>query len=102
MVYNHKEYQKQYKDDNKDKIKEYNQTEAGKKSKRICNWKRSGVVYDDFNSLYDLYISVWNCEECNVELVEGRYGNNKKCLDHDHNTGAFRNILCQTCNIRRR
>ena len=48
-----------------------------------------------------MYINTTNCEECNIELIEGRYGNNKKCLDHCHKTGEFRNVLCQTCNVRR-
>ena len=120
MIYNQKEYQKQYREKNKEKQKEYDkeyreknkekikekkkeydQTEQGKKSSRIRNWKQIGVKSDDFNSLYDLYISVWNCEECNVELVEGRCGSNCKCLDHDHITGEFRNVLCNSCNTKR-
>ena len=24
---------------------------------------------------------------------------NKKCLDHDHKTGLFRNIICNRCNV---
>ena len=106
MVFDRKAYMKEYREKNREKKKEYKkqyyQTEAGKKTSRISNWKQRGIVYDDYNSLYDLYISVWNCEECNVELVEGSYGNNRKCLDHDHITGQFRNVLCNTCNLRRR
>jgi hypothetical protein len=102
---NNKEQQKQYKLDNKDKIKEqvteYRQTYNGKKSYRISNWKQSGVISDDFNELYEKYINTTNCEECNVELIHGMFGNNKKCLDHDHETGQFRNILCCGCNLRR-
>ena len=37
--------------------------------------------------------STSNCEICN-KIVEGK----NKCIDHDHNTGEFRGILCQRCN----
>ena len=96
-----REYDKKYREENKNKYKKYNQTEQRKKSNRITNWKKSGVICDDFNKLYDYYINCCNCEECNIELIEGYYGNNKRCLDHNHETGEFRNILCNTCNIKR-
>jgi len=103
-----KEYMKQYYKENKKYQemskncgKEYRQTEQGKKSQRIHNWKKTGVICDDFNKLYDYYINCWNCEECNIELIEGCYGANKRCLDHNHKTGKFRNIVCNTCNVRR-
>jgi len=101
------EQSKEYYQNNKDKIKErqkeyskeYRKTESRKKSNRIANWKSIGVISDDFNSLYEYYLNVEFCELCDVELVEGSYGNNKKCLDHDHITGEFRNVLCCWCNI---
>ena len=104
-----KEYNKQYREANKEKKKEYmkeyhkeyNKTEAGKKTYRITRWKHVGVKSDDYNKLYEMYINTTNCEQCNIELIEGLYGNNKRVLDHDHKTGEFRNILCHTCNIRR-
>ena len=98
-----KENSKEYREKNKERIREYreNNKEQGKKSNRINTWKQTGVKSDDFNSLYDYYLNCKNCEECSVELVEGRYGNNRKCLDHDHITGEFRNVLCHTCNIKR-
>jgi hypothetical protein len=119
-----KEYDKEYKEKNKEKIKqqskeyyennkekikeknrkydkEYSQTEAGKKSYRIIKWKSRGLKNDDYNSLYDYFINCKNCELCNVELVEGNKGNGK-CLDHDHETGLFRNVLCRSCNVKRR
>lgn len=100
----HKEYVKEYEKINparKEYIKEYKKTEAGKKSQRISNWKNKGVINDDYDKLYEIYINTKNCEECNVELVEGWKGNNKRCLDHDHKTGEFRNVLCNTCNVKR-
>ena len=98
----HKDRAKAYREEHKQKkddyMKEYRKTDAYKKSYRITNWKKSGVKCDDFNELYDKYNSTWNCEECNVELKEGNY-KNKKCLDHDHETGVFRNIICNRCNV---
>ena len=100
-----KEQHKQYKLNNKDKIKEqkkeYQKTDNGKKSLRIASWKQLGVISDDFNELYEKYINTNNCDNCDVELIHGMFGNNKKCLDHCHTTGQFRNVLCHGCNIRR-
>jgi hypothetical protein len=102
-----KEYAKIYNEKNKDKIKEYNEknkikeynkTNNGKKSYRIAQWKYKGVVCEDWNALYDLYVNCWKCERCECDLVEGNYGNNKRCLDHNHTTGLFRNVLCHRCN----
>jgi hypothetical protein len=99
------EQKKEYKLNNKDKIKEKNkeyfQTEAGKKSSRITKWKKRNVKSEDYDALYEYYLNCKYCENCEVELVEGSIGANKKCLDHDHKTGLFRNILCHSCNIRR-
>jgi len=101
-----KEYMKQYKEQKKEEIaaqmKEYNKTDAGIKSHRISKWKQRDVISDDYDKLYEMYMNTKNCQECNVELVEGIYGSNKKCLDHCHKTGEFRNVLCQTCNVKRR
>ena len=116
-----KEQKKQYRLANKEKIaelnkehylnnkehiaeqhKQYYKTENGKKSYRITTWKQRGVITENFDELYDKYINTNNCEECNVELIHGNFGNNKKCLDHDHETGQFRNVLCCGCNLRRR
>jgi len=72
------------------------------KKNRIKKWVSRGVICNDWDNLYDKYINTTNCEECDVELIFGIYGSNKKCLDHDHVTGEFRNILCNLCNCRRR
>ena len=104
-----KEICKLYREKNKEKIKEKyllsqeNKiiTEEDKKKRRIKDWKRRGVINDDFNSLYEYYLNCKFCEECNVELVEGNKVKNHKCLDHNHKTGEFRNVLCHSCNIKR-
>jgi hypothetical protein len=82
-------------------MEEYRQSEAGKKSARITCWKQSGVISDDYDALYKKWKETKLCEICNAELIEGNKGKNKKTLDHDHNTGEFRNIVCNACNVKR-
>ncbi len=110
--------QKQYRECNKEKIKEqkknyfinnkekrltydrnYRQTETGKKSQRISKWKQLGIKSDDYDALYTMYISTNKCHLCEIELTEGQGLIGKRCIDHDHSTGLFRNVLCGLCNI---
>jgi len=63
------------------------------KSCRVNNWKRRGII-GDYDELYIKWLNTSNCENCNYSFID----TNNKCLDHDHNTGLFRNILCRNCN----
>ncbi len=68
-----------------------------KRSYSKCQWKKKGVILTDkfktYDELYDYYLSINNCELCNISFGEGR-----KYLDHDHKTGLFRNVVCNSCN----
>lgn len=84
----------------KESNKKYRQSEKGKKTNRISHWKRRGVFHEDFNALYDIYLNTHECEECGVTLSnEKKRTSTTKCLDHCHETGLFRNILCHACNV---
>ena len=93
------EYNKKYYQE-KDKFSGRHKTEKGIKIRRIGQWKRWNIKSDDFDELYDKYINTKNCELCNVELTEDKITTKTtRCLDHNHETGEFRNILCWNCNI---
>ena len=121
-----REYQKNYRQNNRDylltKEKEQRQnwsderklhertrkqlyyaTDRGKMSNAICRWRFLGVKTDDWIALYNRVQDTQHCEECNVELTKDRRNTRTtRVLDHNHETGEFRNVLCHVCNIRRR
>jgi len=103
---NNKDKMKQYRESIKDKFKEYCTTPEFIKTKRICDWKRRGVICDDFDALYNHYLKTSYCDFCRCELSIDKVRTvNTKCLDHDHSITDrpnFRNILCHSCNVKRR
>ena len=80
-----------------------NPNDDKRKTRRICDWKRSGVIapLNDWEGLYQHYINTKTCDDCNVDLVRGNFTCNKKCLDHCHFTGEFRGVVCHRCNFLR-
>ena len=102
----YKEYYNQNKEQISQQQKQYNKTPERVKSRRIYDWKRIGVICDDFDALYEHYLKISYCEFCRCELTYDKVSTSTtKCLDHDHSITDrpnFRNILCQSCNVKRR
>ena len=105
MVFDKKHYGKEYYKKNKEKILKYKQNnkEKIKKCFNISQWKNSGLICEnreEYEYIYDRWLRSERCEEpkCNKEYTK----ENKKCMDHCHLTGLFRNILCNSCNCKRR
>jgi len=65
------------------------------KAKMIYDWKRSGLIYDNYDELYDVYINTMECQHCQTEFTK----KNCRCMDHNHETGLFRKIVCNRCNV---
>jgi len=110
-----KEYNKQYRQKNKKKIKEYvklnkekialNHKKYNLKNKdkrRKREWRYHGLIdsdNDNYNRIHDLWLNQKYCNACDIELTRtGKTINTQACMDHDHETGLFRHIICQKCN----
>ena len=82
--------------------REYRKTPNGKKSQIIKGWKRQGIKSDNYDMLYNNYLSETHCDLCRIKFGKKGDGTGTfKCCDHDHETGLFRNFLCSICNLRR-
>mgnify|MGYP003657384455 FL=1 len=67
------------------------------KTRKKTKWKMRGVKWEtqeEFDIMYNRYIYSSECELCH-----NKYKNRfNRCLDHCHDTGKFRNIVCRRCN----
>ena len=97
-----KEYAKKNKEKKREYVKKYQQTDQGKKSLRIAQWKHYGIIFHDWELLYEIYLQTTHCDECKCLLNQCE--KSRKCIDHDHtitDDNNVRNILCCSCNIKR-
>jgi hypothetical protein len=70
------------------------------KSNTKSTWKKYGMKFtdEDFDLyIYPEYIKATHCDLCNNKFKSRR----DRQLDHNHNTGEIRNIICKSCNQRK-
>ena len=81
--------------DKKAVIKQWKKNDRIKNPKKytILKWKEIGLISTDYDLIYSCWKNSTNCEKCQHD-----YSYWHKCMDHNHITGAFRNILCSSCN----
>ena len=91
------EYKREYDQNNKEKVAEYHKiyglTPAGKKVNMMANWRKRGVKNVN-EEMYNHYIATTHCECCLKEFSSSY----DRCLDHDHESGEYRWVICQSCN----
>ena len=70
------------------------------KTNTKCDWKKRGLVFVNdlaFSIVYKRSIHATQCELCEKVFTKSR----DRQMDHCHDTGKFRNIVCQRCNGRK-
>lgn len=95
------EYAKEYHQKHKKKKNEYNKKYYAEKPQRSIynyNLKRSfGITIDDYDRIFEKQGGV--CAICgNRETIKNRWGTKRLSVDHDHETGEVRGLLCRKCN----
>ena len=66
----------------------------------IYNWIKSGLICregESYKGIYSFVRSVDNCQLCSVKFTD-EVNNEWRCMDHSHETGFFRQVLCNKCN----
>tara|TARA_R110000796_G_scaffold19523_2_gene58509 strand:+ start:78 stop:482 length:405 start_codon:yes stop_codon:yes gene_type:complete len=81
----------------------YKDKDMYKKSQTILRWKRRGIIYHDYDELYERFLKQEKCEICEIILTRGtNVCNTRICCDHDHvitDDDNFRMFVCNCCNM---
>ena len=74
----------------------YKDKSKARKSSFISTWKGRGLKLregETYEMIYEKVQNTTHCELCNLS-----FENNSPEMDHDHETGYFRKVLCRKCN----
>lgn len=80
-----------------DAYREENKEHLDQKAREARYLRKYGLTWDDFEQMKEQQGNV--CAICREPFVEtARNGTPKFCVDHDHETGKVRGLLCDLCN----
>ena len=78
------------------KRKEYYQSDTGIRSSRNCHLKRMyGITLEQYEAMSEAQDH--KCDICGNPEMNNK--NKVLCVDHNHNTGEIRGLLCGNCNV---
>jgi len=98
-------YQKQWRDKNANAIKEYSSAyskeygvrEYVQERKRYRGLQQYGLTPEGFNDMWTSQRG--KCAICEVEMLPRGRKKQSACIDHNHQTGDVRGLLCRECNF---
>jgi len=64
-------------------------------------WRRSNIKIPNKEEFKKIWNETTHCQLCNLQLVDKQteHSSNRKCLEHDHESGYWRSICCHRCNM---
>lgn len=67
---------------------------------RVRKWRGRGLeaTDDEIIEILKIFHSTTECNKCQITLTDKNCGT-QKCMDHNHSTKKFRQILCKSCNL---
>ena len=68
------------------------------KNETIRNWKKYGLIDDNYDLIYERLVKAFKCEICSDVFKCCMDGRINRAMDHCHKTGLFRSICCFKCN----
>jgi hypothetical protein len=83
--------------ENPQKILSYNRSWNAKNKEQISARRRQRKYGIEFNKLFDQQSG--SCGICSLQMVRGNRNKRAANVDHDHETGQVRGLLCHTCNL---
>lgn len=88
---------------NKEKIKEYKRLYRQDEIKRERNkiYQRARWLKENFNMTVDDYMVIYEKQNGQCAICKSDQNGSRKnfCVDHDHETGKVRGLLCHNCNV---
>lgn len=92
------DYMRDWYSRNKDRVKTYNNNESHFRANRKRLYSQYGITWEEFDAMYVDQRGL--CKICGEpESVIGAGGKVKTlAIDHDHETGQVRGLLCNNCN----
>ena len=99
------EYQKVWRERNKEAVQQYNKSyikayvslpEVKEKARERNLQRNYRLSQKDFNLLWSEQKGC--CAVCSVQMSPRGKGRNAVCVDHNHDTGMVRGLLCGSCN----
>ncbi len=98
-----KEKGREWVENNKEKIEEYKRLyrQDVVKQERSKVYHRAKWLKDSFNMTVDDYMAMYEKQNGQCAICGSDQNGSRKnfCIDHDHETGKVRGLLCHNCNV---
>ena len=96
-------YQKTWRDKNREKLRDDQRARYAADPEKYRDYFRNHRIKQKYNLTEEQYVALvlkhhGKCGICGMEPSGVWHGDRKLCVDHNHETGEVRGLLCNKCN----